>query len=295
MRPADSYGRRQHRPSALGEGWSDALAERRAYAAGVLGVTPPVVRCSSSATASCPTLGIVRVVAKGYTGKVGYAGAGRDDTVFVDARGLSVHAAAYHTGRRDYGEMMRKPMRVLLVDDHEMVLQGLEAMLSRYPEKVRIIGTASELAGAVRIVTDERPDVVLCDVRLRQASGLDVCEAIREIDPQAKVVFLTVYDDEQYLYQALRMGASGFLLKRVAGHELVRHLENVCEGEIVIDPTLAGRVASSAAHLQHGEFWPGARLGLTQRESEVLALLVGGLSNKAIAARVVVSEVFSPE
>ena len=185
---------------------------------------------------------------------------------------------------------MPKPMRVVLVDDHEMVLQGLQAMLSRFPDKVEVIATASEAEQAVRAVRAEHPDVVLCDVRLRQGSGLDVCSAIRKIDPQAKVVFLTVYDDEQYLYQALRVGASGYLLKRVDAHELVRHLENVCAGEIVIDPTLAGRVAASAAHLQSGEFWPGARLGLTQRESEVLALLVGGMSNKAIAARLVVSD-----
>ncbi|PZS34492.1 MAG: DNA-binding response regulator [Pseudonocardiales bacterium] len=181
-------------------------------------------------------------------------------------------------------------MRVLLVDDHEMVLQGLQAMLSRFADKVEVIGTATEAAEAVAAVSADHPDVVLCDVRLRQGSGLDVCTAIRKIDPQAKVVFLTVYDDEQYLYQALRVGASGYLLKRVDAHELVRHLENVCEGEIVIDPTLAGRVAASAAHLQSGEFWPGARLGLTQRESEVLALLVGGMSNKGIAARLVVSD-----
>ncbi|MDT4984017.1 MAG: hypothetical protein QOF95_1507 [Pseudonocardiales bacterium] len=185
---------------------------------------------------------------------------------------------------------MREPMRVLLVDDHEMVLQGLQAMLSRFADKVEVIGTATEAAEAVRAVSADHPDVVLCDVRLRQGSGLDVCTAIRKIDPQAKVVFLTVYDDEQYLYQALRVGASGYLLKRVDAHELVRHLENVCDGEIVIDPMLAGRVAASAAHLQSGEFWPGARLGLTQRESEVLALLVGGMSNKAIAARLVVSD-----
>ncbi|MDQ2751371.1 MAG: response regulator transcription factor [Actinomycetota bacterium] len=185
---------------------------------------------------------------------------------------------------------MREPMRVLLVDDHEMVLQGLQAMLSRFSDKVEVIGTATEAEEAVRRVSADHPDVVLCDVRLRQGSGLDVCTAIRKIDPQAKVVFLTVYDDEQYLYQALRVGASGYLLKRVDAHELIRHLENVCDGEIVIDPTLAGRVAASAAHLQSGEFWPGARLGLTQRESEVLALLVGGMSNKAIAARLVVSD-----
>lgn len=182
------------------------------------------------------------------------------------------------------------PIRVLLVDDHEMVLQGVSAMLSRFPERVQVIGTATELPCAVRAVTEARPDIVLCDVRLRRASGLDVCKAIREVDDRAKVVFLTVYDDEQYLYQALRAGASGYLLKRLDARELVRHLENVRLGEIVIDPGLAGRIAASAAHVQRGEFWPGARLGLTQRESEVLGLLVGGLSNKAIAARLVISD-----
>ncbi len=189
-----------------------------------------------------------------------------------------------------YREAMPTPIRVLLVDDHEMVLQGLSAMLSRFPEQVEVVGTAADVDTAVRAVNEHRPDIVLCDVRLRQGSGLDVCVAIRRLEPEAKVVFLTVYDDEQYLYQALRVGASGYLLKRVDGHELVRHLENVRDGEIVIDPTLAGRVAASAAHLSSGEFWPGARLGLTQRESEVLALLVGGLSNRAIAARLVVSD-----
>ncbi|HEY2167362.1 MAG TPA: response regulator transcription factor [Jatrophihabitantaceae bacterium] len=185
---------------------------------------------------------------------------------------------------------MGEALRVVLVDDHEMVVQGLEAMLSRFPDQVQVVGSAADSAEAVRVVSTEHPDVVLCDVRLRQGSGLDVCRAVLASEPATKVVFLTVYDDEQYLYQALRVGASGYLLKRVDGPELVRQLESVRDGEVVIDATMAGRVASSAAHLQQGEFWPGARLGLTQRESEVLALLVGGLSNKAIAARLVVSD-----
>jgi len=77
--------------------------------------------------------------------------------------------------------------------------------------------------------------------------------------------------------------AAGYLLKRVGGEELVRHLELVHAGETVVDPTLAGRAAASAARLQSGEFWPGAHLGLSHRESEVLALMVAGLSNRAIA------------
>jgi DNA-binding NarL/FixJ family response regulator len=182
------------------------------------------------------------------------------------------------------------PLRVFLVDDHEMVLHGLVAMLSRFPDQVAVVGTASGHDEALVAVQELQPDIVLCDVRLRGTSGLDLCAALRRQDPDRKVVFLTVYDDEQYLFQALRVGASGFLLKRVDGHELVGHLAAVRDGDIVIDPTLAGRVAASAARMSSGEFWPGARLGLTQRESEVLALLVAGLSNRAIAGKLVVSD-----
>jgi DNA-binding NarL/FixJ family response regulator len=182
------------------------------------------------------------------------------------------------------------PLRVVTIDDHQMVLDGLRAMLRPYAEQVEIVGECSEPAGAVATVDRLAPDAVLLDVRLRGASGLDLCGQILASQPDCKVVFLTVYDDEQYLYQALRVGAAGFLLKRIRGSELVDYLGRIADGEILIDPTLAGRVALSAARLHSGEFWPGAHLGLTQRESEVLSLLVAGLSNRAIAARLVVSE-----
>jgi DNA-binding NarL/FixJ family response regulator len=185
---------------------------------------------------------------------------------------------------------MGVPVRVVLVDDHEMILAGLTAMLAGFPGRVRVVGQAGTGDEAARLVTALRPDVVLLDVRLGPESGLDLCRLITGRVPEARVVFLSVYDDEQYVFEALRAGAGGYLLKRVDGPELVRRLEEVAQGETVVDPTLAGRMAVTAARLTRGEFWPGANRGLTQRESEVLSLLVGGLSNKAIAARLVISD-----
>jgi DNA-binding NarL/FixJ family response regulator len=185
---------------------------------------------------------------------------------------------------------MEPPLRVVLVDDHPMVLEGIKAMLARRAGEIRIVGQASNSDEAFRVVGDLRPDVVVLDVRLGQDSGLDVCHRLLARDSTCRVVFLTVYDDEQYLFQALRAGAVGYLLKRVDGRQLVEHLQAVRAGEIVIDAALAGRTTASAARLAAGEFWPGAHLGLTQRESEVLSLMVAGHHNRAIASRLVVGE-----
>jgi DNA-binding NarL/FixJ family response regulator len=183
-----------------------------------------------------------------------------------------------------------EPLRIVLVDDHEMVLQGLTTILGRFLGRVRVVGQALDADAARKLAGTLHPDIILCDVRLRGSSGLDLCRKILERDPAAKVVLLSAYDDEQYLYQAMRVGAKGYLLKQITGEDLVRHLERVAEGETVIDAALAGRAVASAARMRGGEFWPGAGLGLTQRESEVLALGVAGLSNRAIAGRLVVGE-----
>jgi DNA-binding NarL/FixJ family response regulator len=184
----------------------------------------------------------------------------------------------------------RPPVRLLLVDDHQVVLEGLRSMLAAQRARVEIVGATTNPADALRLAAELEPDVVLLDVRLKGASGLDLSQQVVERFPKVKVVFFTVYDDEQYLYQALRMGASGFLLKTTTGPELADHLDRVMDGEVAVDPSLAGRVAMTAARLQSGEFWPGARLGLTQRESEVLGLMVRGLSNRVIAQRLYIGE-----
>jgi DNA-binding NarL/FixJ family response regulator len=187
-------------------------------------------------------------------------------------------------------EDVRPPVRLLLVDDHQVVLEGLASMLASQSSRVVIAAATTNAEDALRLAGERQPDVVLLDVRLRGASGLDLCAELVKRHPGLKVVFFTVYDDEQYLFQALRVGASGFLLKTTTGPELADHLDRVMEGEVAVDPSLAGRVAMTAASLQSGEFWPGARVGLTQRESEVLGLMVRGLSNRAIALRLSIGE-----
>ncbi|CDO09800.1 DNA-binding response regulator [Mycolicibacterium cosmeticum] len=184
----------------------------------------------------------------------------------------------------------RIPLRLVLVDDHEMVIEGLKAMLAAFGDRVQVVGQAVGTDRALAVVDDLDPDIVLCDVRMQGSSGLDLCLQLRARDPNRKVVMLSVYDDEQYLFQALRVGASGYLLKSIGSDELVRQLEFVHLGQTALDPGMAARAADTAARLQRDEFWPGARQGLTQRESEILSYVVNGLSNRGIATKLVIGD-----
>ena len=193
-------------------------------------------------------------------------------------------------GRSGATREVGSAVRLVLIDDHEMVIEGLKAMLASFSERVEVVGQAVGAERAVGVVAQLDPDVVLCDVRMQGASGLDLCAELRTQDPGRKVVMLSVYDDEQYLFQALRVGASGYLLKSISSDELVRQLEFVHRGETAIDPSMAARAVDTAARLQRDEFWPGARQGLTQRESEILSLVVNGLSNKGVANKLVIGD-----
>ena len=181
------------------------------------------------------------------------------------------------------------PIRVVIVDDHRVVREGLKAMLEGVPE-LEIVGEAEDVDRALAVIASARPDVVLLYVRLQRSSGLDACRTIVQRHPEVRVVFLTVYEDEQYVFEALRAGGRGYLLKRATPEDLVRELQAVREGEVVIDPALGGQIALRVAALRSGWDWPGATLGLTEREGEVLAHLVKGLDNRAIGHALYISE-----
>lgn len=182
-----------------------------------------------------------------------------------------------------------RPIRLLLVDDHEIVIEGLSAMLRSHGE-VDVVAATTDPEEGRRLAVELAPDVALVDVRMRATSGFELCAELLRAVPGLKVVILSVYEDEEYVFRALEAGASGYLTKQLTGDQLVEHLQRVMAGDVVVSPSLVGKVAMSASRRAKGEFWPGAGLGLSQRESEVLFLLVQGASNKAIATRLVLGE-----
>lgn len=181
------------------------------------------------------------------------------------------------------------PIKTVIVDDHRVVREGLRAMLDGIRD-VEIVGEAEDEAGALESVAEHEPDVVLLDLRLQGESGLDICRRLGERHAGVKVVFLTVYEDEQYVFEALRAGARGYMLKKASPEDIVRILQSVRAGEVVIDPSLGGQIALRAASLRAGDSWPGVQLGLTRREGDVLEQLVRGLSNRQIAGALFISE-----
>ncbi len=156
--------------------------------------------------------------------------------------------------------------------------------------EVEVAGEAENIDQALSAIEAHQPEAVLLDVRLQGQSGLEACRMIVERFPGLAVVFLTVYEDEQYVFEALRAGAKGYMLKRAGADDIVRMMEAVKEGQTVIDPALTGRIALRASHLTPGHMWPGSEMGITQRESEVLRAMVDGMPNRAIAEKLVISE-----
>jgi DNA-binding NarL/FixJ family response regulator len=179
------------------------------------------------------------------------------------------------------------PVRVVVADDHQVVRTGYAALLDSQPD-FTVIGTACDGAEAVRICRELSPDVVLMDVRM---PGMDGIEATRRLADGPRVIVLTTFDLDEYVYDALRAGASGFLLKDVTAEHLFDAVRVVAAGEALLAPTVTRRLIGEFARQGPQTAPPAAALAtLTPRETQVLRLVAEGLSNPEIAGRLVVTE-----
>ncbi|MGH9191108.1 MAG: LuxR C-terminal-related transcriptional regulator [Acidimicrobiales bacterium] len=182
--------------------------------------------------------------------------------------------------------MPERPVRVVLANDDHIIIEGLRSMLAAYSDDVTVVGTAN---GDPEIVmtpdTDEDADVMLIDAFTRRAGGIDAAVKVLAQDPPFAVAVFTDADALRLLLQALRMGVRGYLLKSASPGELVDALKRLAAGETVITPRLATEAALLAARELDMGGWPGAHLGLTRRESELLTLLGEGLSPRQAAEK----------
>ncbi|MEU6484442.1 response regulator transcription factor [Streptomyces sp. NPDC046887] len=182
-------------------------------------------------------------------------------------------------------------IRVLIVDDQVMVREGFSVLLNAMPD-IEVAGEAVNGREAVTQTAALRPDVVLMDIRMPEMNGIDATREIIAADGDAKVLVLTTFDLDEYVYQALRAGASGFLLKDASARQLAEGVRVVAEGEALLAPTVTRRLITEfAKSVEPSRPAAQAQIGdLTERETEVLVLIAQGLSNGEIASRLVVAE-----
>ena len=186
--------------------------------------------------------------------------------------------------------MSESDIRVLIVDDQMMVREGFTVLLNARPG-IEVV-ERDRGRQAVEQVAALRPDVVLMDIRMPELNGIEATREIVAADAAAKVLVLTTFDLDEYVYQALRAGASGFLLKDASARQLADGVRVVASGEALLAPTVTRRLITEFSRLAGAPKPPTmARIGdLTERETEVLVLIAQGLSNLEIASHLVVAE-----
>ncbi len=180
------------------------------------------------------------------------------------------------------------PIRVLLAEDHTIVREGLRLLLESQPD-IEVVAEAGSGREAVHLAQEHRPDVVIIDLRMPEMNGLEATRLIRELVPETQVLVLTMYESDEYFFQAIEAGAAGYVLKKAATEELVQAVRAVAQGEAFLHPSMARRLLE--------EYWqrkqPAASVSglaaLSDREREVFMLLAQGLTNQQIAEKLVIS------
>ncbi|MGN6131626.1 MAG: response regulator [Nocardioidaceae bacterium] len=184
---------------------------------------------------------------------------------------------------------MNGKVRVGIVDDQELVRGGVRMILEQEPD-VEVVGEAGDAAGAVALVEAVGPDVLLMDVRMPGADGIEATEAVLAARPATRVLMLTTFDLDEYVYGALRAGASGFLLKDMAGEDIATAVRQAARGtESLLAPAVTRRLVERFTRAPRRDVPSGLLDDLTAREREVLRLVAAGLSNAEIAAHMTVA------
>ena len=178
------------------------------------------------------------------------------------------------------------PIKVMIVDDHNLVREGLKAVFSQGDE-IEAIGEAGSGEEAIEMVDKVKPDVILMDISMPGINGIQATKLIRDKNPDAKIVILTMLDQEGYVYEAIKAGATGYMLKSTSSDELVKAIQTVNEGKALLHPDATAQLLKEFVTLAENK---AKDYGLSNREMEVLQLLSEGKTNKEVAKALWISE-----
>ena len=184
--------------------------------------------------------------------------------------------------------MRETPLRVLIVDDHEVVREGLRSLLNRR-RGITVVGEAGSVAEAVEEAARLVPDVVIMDVRLPDGSGVEACREIRQSRPDARVIMLTSYADDEAVFASILAGAAGYLLKQTRGQALAEAIEAVARGGSLLDPIVTQKVLERVRTLGSGGT-DDVLASLSEQEQKILLLIAEGKTNKEIAEEIFLSD-----
>ena len=181
---------------------------------------------------------------------------------------------------------MTETIRVFLLDDHDVVREGLRFLLERQDD-IEVVGDSASAVEAIARIPALKPHVAVLDGRLPDGSGIEVCRAVRSVDPSIRALILTSYDDDEALFAAIMAGASGYVLKEIRSSDLVTAVRQVAAGNSLIDPALTARVLE---RVRNGPAMAPELADLTERELVLLGFIAEGLTNRQIGERMFLAE-----